>query len=263
MGRTAAPHKKQMVVEGSSDFGFWQTHARKRSWEIVDAQGVANLTECMKSLPAALKGHACAVADEDFRRYLPIDPFSETGDVFFYDEGFFETLLINSRALRKVLTMYGDPAKILAFEAKHACTVLTYLRDLCEPISKLRILSVIHDWRIPFEKQFSLYKYLNERTWTVDIEALHIDIAQRISKPKQSIEDEASTLKKLGAYSLVHGHDATKAIAIGLRCVLGTCGAMSHTKVEQFLQLAYEAETLRMKKITSQICRWAAPTPLL
>lgn len=72
-----------LLIEGPDDERFWRSRVLIGPEAIVISEGVRNLQECMRTLPASLNGWVCAVADMDFRGFLPVDSFAGCQDVFF------------------------------------------------------------------------------------------------------------------------------------------------------------------------------------
>jgi len=252
-----------LMIEGPDDERFWRPRVRLGPEAIVISEGVRNLRECMRTLPPTLAGHVCAVADTDFRAFLAVDPFAGCADVYFYDEGFLETFVLNSVALRKLLAVRADAARVQAFlAASGAPTVHMHVRQMASYFGRLRVVNERHAAGQCFERQFTPHRYVDEATWQVDAHRLFADFAGATGRTAADVQAECDTIGRLGQLQLVHGHDALKILAIGLRRVIGRSNSGPKTLIAD-LCLAFEAESLRHKSLTGRLKAWAGHRPLL
>lgn len=252
-----------LMIEGPDDERFWRPRVKLNPEAIVISEGVLNLMDCMRGLPAPLSGHVCAVADTDFRPFLTADPFAGCRDVFFYDEGFLETFVLNSVALRKLLAIHADPARIRAFlAASGAPTIYTHLRRVATVFGRLRVVNQRNAAGQCFERKFSPYRYVDEATWEVDSPRLVADFAAATGRHAADVQAECDGIGRLGELHLVHGHDALKILAIGLRRPIGSSNAGPRALIAE-LCLAFEGESLRHKSLARRLFEWAGHRPLL
>ncbi len=176
-----------MMIEGPDDERFWRPRVRLGPEAIVMSEGVRNLQDCMRGLPASLAGHVCAVADTDFRVFLLADPFAGCRDVFFYDEGFLETFVLNSVALRKLLAIRADAVRIQTFlGTSGAPTIYSHLRCMASIFGRLRVVNERRATGQCFERQFTPYRYVDEVTWQVDRPRLAVSRLAGHSRPRAS-----------------------------------------------------------------------------
>lgn len=252
-----------VLLEGIDDVRFWRAHLVIRSEAIVDAQGVRNLQQCMRSLPASLVGEVCAIADTDFRQLIPNDHFVGCTDTFFYDEGFLETFLLNSTALRKIVEAHADSARLTAFLAKAAPhTVFSRLRHIGSVYARIRVLNEIYTWGISIERDFSPHKYVDEHDWQIDEQRLLHDLAQKIGWTAADLSSRCESVGTKGTLILLHGHDALKILSIGLNKRLGQARVGSD-RVMSDLRLAFESVSFRHKRLYKQLRQWSNGRPLL
>jgi hypothetical protein len=252
-----------LMIEGPDDERFWRPRVRLGPEAIVISEGVRNLQDCMRGLPAPLVGHVCAVADTDFRAFLAVDPFAGCAHVFFYDEGFLETFVLNSVALRKVLAVRADAARMQAFlAASGAPTIHTHLRRIAAVFGRLRVVNERHAAGQCFERQFTPYRYVDEATWQVDGPRLFTDFAGATGRTTADVQAECDSIGRLGQLQLVHGHDALKILAIGLRRAIGSSNTGPKALIAD-LCLAFEGESLRHKSLAGRLKAWAGHRPLL
>ncbi len=252
-----------VVVEGPEDEGFWRAHLRVGAEAIVVSEGVRNLQDCMRALPQALDGTVCAIADQDFRSFLPADPFTGCQAVFFYDEGFLETFLLNTPAFRKLLGLRAEGARLAAFLATfRPHTVYSRLRHVGSVFGRLRILNELHRWGLCFEKIYSVFKYVDSKTWQLDEVRLYGDIATSIGWSTEALESCCDRIGKRGELRLVHGHDALRILAIGLRESLGSMNVGARTLCAE-LRLAFESASLERKRLTLELKAWAGQRTLI
>lgn len=263
MVRAGGWHGVFMMVEGSDDERFWRPRLRLKPEALVIAEGVRNLQDCMRSLPAPLASNVCAVADTDFRAFLPADPFAGCTDVLFYDEGYLETFVLNSVALSKLLAIHADSARIQAFlAASGARTVYAHLRQIASIFGRLRVVNQRQAAGQCFERHFTPYRYVDEMSWQVDSARLITDFAAAIGLATSVVQAECDGIGRLGQLQLVHGHDALKILAIGLRRVIGRANVGPQRLVED-LCLGFEGDSLRRKSLARKLKAWAGPRPLL
>lgn len=252
-----------VVVEGPEDEGFWRAHLRVAPEAIVIAEGVLNLQDCMRALPPVLSGAVCAIADQDFRGYLPVDPFVGCQAVFFYDEGFLETFLLNTTAFRKVLSVRAHGPRIATFlAASKTHTVYSHLRAIGSVFGRLRVLNQQHGWGLSFEKDFSIFKYVDEGTWQLDEARLIADVANEVGWGIAALESGCDRVGIRGELKLVHGHDALKILAVGLKTKLGSANIGARTLCAD-LRLAFESASLAHKRLASQLKSWAGARTLI
>lgn len=252
-----------VVVEGPDDEGYWRAHLKVNLEAIVIAEGVANLRDCMRALPPSLAGSVCAIADQDFRHYLPVDPFNGCADVFFYDEGFLETFILNTPAFRKLLGVYAESAKLINFLAdKNPRTVYAHLRDIVSVFGQLRVLNEIHKWGLCFEKKFTVFRYVDETSWGLDENRLLADVALVTGMAPATLKLACEGIGTRGSLRLAHGHDTLKTLAIGLKKRLG-CARVGQDRLLSDLKLAFDSSCLPRKRLARDLLKWAGTRKLL
>lgn len=252
-----------LMIEGPDDERFWRPRVRLGPEAIVISEGVRNLQDCMRGLPATLAGHVCAIADTDFRAFLTADPFAGCVHVFFYDEGFLETFVLNSVALRKLLAVRADTQRVRAFLATSgAPTIYMHLRRIATIFGRLRVVNEQHAAGQCFDRKFTPYRYVDEATWQVDSPRLFADFAGATGRTAADIQAECDSIGRLGQLQLVHGHDALKILSIGLRRAIGSVNTGPKTLIAD-LCLAFEGESLRHKSLAGRLKAWAGDRPLL
>ena len=252
-----------MMIEGPDDERFWRPRVRLGPEALVIAEGVRNLQGCMRALPASLAGSVCAVADADFRAFLSADPFTGCTDVFFYDEGYLETFMLNSVALRKLLAIRADGARVASFLGTSGVpTVYGHLRQVASVFGRLRVVNERHAMGQCFERLFTPYRYVDEASWQLDSARLIADFAAATGLTVADVEAECDSIGRLGQHHLVHGHDALKILAIGLRRTLGSTNIGPKALIAD-LCLAFEGESLRHKTLPRRLMAWAGHRSLL
>lgn len=252
-----------LVIEGPDDERFWRPRVSLDQEAIVISEGVRNLQDCMRGLPNSLVGHVCAVADADFRSFLTADPFAGCAHVFFYDEGFLETFVLNSVALRKLLAVRADAARMQRFlAASGAPTIYMHLRRVASIFGRLRVINERHEAGLCFERNFTPYRYVDEVTWQVDSQRIVADFAGAMDRTVADVQAEFDSIGRLGQLQLVHGHDALKILAIGLRRPIGSSNTGTRALIAD-LCLAFEGESLRHKALAGRLKAWAGHRRLL
>jgi hypothetical protein len=253
-----------LVIEGPDDQKFWQARVRLGPEALVISEGAHNLRGCMRGLPPTLAGNVCAIADTDFRAFLATDPFASCTDVFFYDEGFLETFVLNSVALRKLLGTRADPARMRAFlAASGAQSVYVHLRRVASVFGRLRVVNERHAYGASFDqKGFTPYRYVDKTTWLLDIPRLFADFANRTGRTAIDLQAECDSISAIAGLRLVHGHDVLKVLAIGLGQAIGSYNTSPEALLAD-LCLAFEEESLRRKPLAGRLKAWAGKRALL
>jgi hypothetical protein len=263
MLKAGGSHGPFLMIEGPDDERFWRPRVRLGPEAIVVSGGVRNLQECMRGLPAPLSNHVCAIADADFRTFLNTDPFEGCAHVFFYDEGFLETFVLNSVALRKLLAIHADASRIQTFlSASGTPTISMHLRRIASVFGRLRVVNERHAAGQCFERKFTPHRYIDAATWQVDDSRLIADFATATGRTTVDVRAECDSIGRLGQFQLVHGHDALKILAIGLQRAIGSSNRGPKALIAD-LGLAFEGESLRCKSLVRHLNAWAGNRPLL
>lgn len=245
------------VVEGPDDLRFWKLYLRTPTENIIVSEGVHNLQGCMRELPVGLAGSVIAIADKDYSEYLNPNPFSGCQDTFFYDEGFLESFLINSIALRKIIDFHSCEKRVARFAANNpGMTIFSYARKTAAAFGRLRILNAQNGFGICFSKKFSPYKYICPSTWSLDETKLHQDFAAAVGWTAHELATQLGNSSKGSDLQLSHGHDLVKVLIIGLRAPLGTA-QVGEDLVAKELAIAFEKTSLKYKRLYRSMKAWA------
>lgn len=267
MTYSANPTATILLVEGADDEVFWDMHVDGQACSTVHACGVTNLATALASIQAPVSAQVIAVADSDFTSYTLLNPLAAVmPQVRYYDEGFLETFVLNSGALKKVMTAFGDAGKIATYEAgPPARTVLDRLVELAETFGRLRVASVLQGWFLPMD-DFKPYKYVDEVTWTVDELSLYSDFAAAVNVKHHggtgvctsaAVQAACGALAAASKFALAHGHDTLKILDIGLKRVLGNKGP-GEPRLLQALCTAFEGAHFNTKTAATALRAWCA-----
>lgn len=212
-----------LVVEGDDDRKFWDPRVSKAapSCAIIDAMGKPNVLGVFRRLDAQSFRGAVGVVDDDCDS-LRGTPVGSPNLVRTHARDL-EGMLFQTRALDRVLSEYGDPARIEEFTRSSRQSIREALARRALPLGRLRRLAGDSGLRIDFGPLFAR-NFTDKTDWSFD-EAGLLQAAAR----QPGVPDE-STLKELvqmlpacsDPWRICHGHDAVEILRVGLSNVLGT-----------------------------------------
>ncbi|MYN04389.1 hypothetical protein GTP41_20050 [Pseudoduganella sp. DS3] len=251
------------LVEGPDDLRFWKMHLKVPRECIVVADGVINLRGCMQALPVDLLGSVVAIADKDYENFLNPSPFASCVDTFFYDEGFLETFIINTVALRKILRLHADDVRLERFLASHpGVTIYSHLRRIAAVFGRLRVLNSRMGLGACFSKTFTPYRYVCSRSWILDEPRLLTDFSTAVGWTAQQLQSAMQALPKGSSVQLSHGHDIIKILVIGLKAPIGSA-SVGEDSISKELAIAFEGAALKHKRLYQNLNLWAGARRLI
>jgi hypothetical protein len=157
----------------------------------------------------------------------------------------------------ETLAEYGDPGRMQQYRELSGKTIREGLLDIASLFGKLRLVNAREGLSVPFSKSLSPWKYVHEKTWTVDATRLLSDFANLAGKSLQDITTLVNPCPSAPRWKLVQSHDAIEILAIGFRFVIGR-ESFSASRLCSALRLAYQDNQLTQTTLYSEIKRWEA-----
>jgi hypothetical protein len=210
-----------LIIEGPEDYRFWERRvARSPSCELVIGGGKSAVEEAVIRLDRRRFDGALGIVDDDldrlFGRKLPSNNLLAT------DAHDLECLLLRSPALDGVLAEYADSARIQRFERSEGTTLRSALLARGLPFGRLRWLARRVAWTGAFDALRPSPRFIEERTWRVDQEALYdAAVAVGLCSSRAVLLDALAALPDSDPWSVCQGHDLIEILKFGLRRVLG------------------------------------------
>jgi len=249
-----------LVVEGDTDRRFYKTFVDETRCNITVAFSKPSVFAVLLILEQNDIHGVLAIVDADFdviQGQIPSSP-----NVLYTDTHDFETLIIKSPALEKVLSEFGSENKIEQFKQNVGKDVRTVLLECGTPIGYLRWASLQNGYFLKFEG-LDFRKFLDQVNLTISeaklIKAVK-DKSQRHDIPNDQIKNSLQELKR-GDHDLWHlccGHDLASILSVMLHRAIGTndTGDISPVLIERSLRLAYERLHFQQTQLYVSIQRW-------
>jgi Protein of unknown function (DUF4435) len=241
-----------ILLEGISDIKFWKYYLNEKS-EPVNCGGknisIPVFDEILKKSIVT----AIAIVDDDHDHFLGVT--YKIPGLITTDTHDLETFLLSSNALDKILLERGDEKKINEYYKIHGKTVRNALLDNASYFGKLRLINTIQRFNISFEKKMSPWKYIDEKTWVLDINYLLLDFSRLAGKSVKDIKTLMEQCSAAPIWKLNQGHDMIDILSIGLRQVLGNV-SLSPNEICIALRLAYHENDLIKTNLYSEIKAW-------
>jgi Protein of unknown function (DUF4435) len=205
-----------LAVEGDFDSRFWGTRIDSNFARIVHCGGKPNLMGLLDLYVTHDYRGLAAIADADFDRLF--GRVNSHWCLSYTDHCDLESTLIASDALKRILSEYGDVAKISKFEDTNDKQIVEHIRSLGVFFGCLRFINEAKNYQVDFDK-LSPYKYIDGNSWFLDEARLVQDFLRLAGITNgQLTTDQNHCIASLacGPWDLVQGHDCTKILAIGL-----------------------------------------------
>lgn len=189
-------------------------------------------------------------------------------NVFDTDYHDVEIMCFNSNAFKSFALEYFSKSKIERY--KDLANLKTHIIDLALQVSKLRIINFYENYNIklkPNQKKnenkevdyskFICKKELKYLGHEILLDTISNYYNQGLSQNKDIIVKDIENLdiSKLETLNLIHGHDLTTIITLGLKSSIGK-SSLSSTKreeVERALRLAYSYEDFKTSQLYQKI----------
>ncbi|WP_291088030.1 MULTISPECIES: hypothetical protein [unclassified Empedobacter] len=196
--------------------------------------------------------------------------YSLERNVLYTDYHDLEIMCFASQAFNSVALEYFSKTKIKRFNNLES--LKTHIIDLALQISKLRVLNFHNDYNIKLKpnqknketKELDYSKFICKKEFKylghkILLETISKYYNQGLPKKEETIINEINKLdiSEMEILNLIHGHDLTTIIALGLKNSIGKSSlkASKREDIERALRLAYNYEnfknTLLYQKIIS------------
>lgn len=244
-----------LLVEGVTDSTFWNLHIDKQVCQIIVCGQKNAVISAVKELD---KLNICAqlgIIDDDFDSICAVSYASD--NLLKTDTNDIETLLLNSVALSKVLSVHGIESKIKTFEGHQGIVIEEYLLNLSKNFGKLRLYNKVNALGFNFVSNLSPARFIDEQNWnwkTTSNEPLEVFsscIGKSIDEIQVSIDGLCNAIND---WNLVQGHDTMKILSIGFKTVLSN--QVSEDTLTKALILSYDKESLQQTNLYSNIKKW-------
>lgn len=254
-----------LVLEGPDDRRFWDRRIDRERCKCSLAHAKNTLLLAFHKLDALGFKGAVGVVDADLDHLQGSPPTSP--NVLSTDTVDLEALLLKSPALDSVLLELGDPDKIAVFQKRTGQDVRSAVVDRALLMGRIRWASARRSLGIPME-DLSPYKYVDEKTWTLDEHRLLNDAANLTSawigttaarSATEELRDEIDALPTHDPWHVVHGKDMLRILDIGLKRVLGGKSHADH--IARLLRQGLDSTELSRTSVGTQIANWEKGHP--
>ena len=245
-----------ILVEGENDELFYSKFLDENEVQIEICHGKENVLEAVQILDrnGASKKYI-ALVDKDYD-FLVENPFKSENLVRtdFHD---IETMCISSTAFEDFIKEYCQSHKIDNICSPKSKSLKEHIFDLAKPIAGLRMLSIKNNYSLKFKpsgkesKELDYTKFICKDKYDflgLDslMKALERYYNQGLPKSNEELiqELESLDLDKYEILDIVHGHDLSNIIVVGLKKSIGK-SSLNNTKrdeVERALRLSYSRE---------------------
>lgn len=256
-----------VLVEGENDELFYSKFLDKSEVQIEICHGKKNVLDTIQILEDNDAGKKyVAIVDKDYD-FLLEKPF-ESNNLIRTDYHDIETMCISSKTFEDFSREYFKSEKVENLCSKKTKNLKEHLLELARPIAELRILSIKKNYTLKFKpsgketKELDYTKFIckenydflgNDRLLQA-IERFH---NQRLPKSNEELihELESLDLTKYEILDIVHGHDLSNIIVVGLKKSIGksSLNKKKRDDVERALRLSYSREEFAKTQIFKQL----------
>ena len=256
-----------VLVEGENDELFYSKFLDKSEVQIEICHGKDNVLEAIEILDkngASKKYVGIVDKDYDFMVEKPV----ESKNLVKTDYHDIETMCISSTAFEDFSKEYFKSDKVENLCSKKTKSLKEHLLDLARPIAKLRILSIQNNYNLKFKpsgretKELDYTKFIckdnydflgNDRL----LQAIERFYNQGLPKSNEELiqELESLDLTKYEILDIVHGHDLSNIIVVGLKKSIGksSLDTTKRDEVERALRLSYSREEFSKTQIFKKL----------
>ncbi|WP_437823717.1 DUF4435 domain-containing protein [Tenacibaculum mesophilum] len=265
-----------VLVEGNNDELFYSKFLNENEVQIEICHGKENILQAVQILDennANKKYIGLVDKDYDFLKDSPV----ESNNLIRTDYHDIETICISSKAFEDFSKEYCKEEKVDKICNEVSKSLKEHILELARPIAGIRILSIKNNYTIKFKpsgketKELDYTKFIcKDKFRFLGLNTLMSTLEryynQGLPKSNEEIisELEALNLDEYEILDIVHGHDLSNIIVIGLKKTIGK-SSLNKTKrdeVERALRLAYSKEEFtkteifrNLKAISSKILK--------
>ncbi|OPA91731.1 hypothetical protein BFW87_19105 [Pseudomonas fluorescens] len=241
------------LVEGPSDIRFFSTRKRENV-ELVVAGGKKNVVGAILALSTEpVNSRILGIVDADIDWLIP--GYVRPDNVITTDPRDLEGVLLRSGAYFKVLAEFADPSKVNAFEARHKCTVLDYVRNISMFFGRIR---AVNDLNFCVSlKKYKPQTFMHKGAWIYDFEwALKVAIEKGVCDTVEELKQKMESLPEVDIWNYVRGHDAVNIFAGGLLAELNRGTKVDSDRVELVLRSGIDEAEYSQTKLHKMIDAW-------
>jgi hypothetical protein len=255
--RAQSPHSTIVLLEGDSDVRLFEHLLDVDISNLVNCFGKENVFLTIEHVEQAKITGVLAIVDADFSRILNTPATSP--NVVLTDFHDFEVVLLNSRALERLLTEDGSRVKI----SKLKKPVFETLVEACIPLGCLRLYS--HQTGSNLKFKGLNYRHFG-RKLQIDIdEAIkevfdHSNLHKGHEEAKAFVQNMPSTID---GKQLVCGHDVIAALGVALQSLIGSRKAVhcAVLELESKLRLGFSLRDFSATRTYADIKAWEERNP--
>lgn len=261
-----------LIVEGKKDEKLFGKFINKNEVRIKPAFGNEKVKKVIEILDERGFERKVGIIDSDFKRILKIT--ENLGGLFITDDHDIEVMIIKTKALEHVLSVYCTSSKIKEFEKNKGVTVREAVLALGKEIGYLKLANKIYNLGLVFKPQnpegnhIKYSKFTCDKTFNFLGSQLLIDAAINYSrnrgssiKDKSEIEEKYNEIsgQELDLMQLVNGHDLANFLYILMKKILKSKSKMLNdfTCIEDSLILAYDFSFFKQTELFAQIVSWS------
>lgn len=243
-----------LVLEGDEDARFWKTRtAGPSSCQLVLAGSKRTAIGSVEKIYRLNQTGILAIVDDDYDSMLgQAIPFpniirTETCDI--------EALMLKSTALESLLCELGDDRKMLQIEQEEGRTIREAFLSRALIFGQLRYLNALKKWNVSFEK-ISPYRFVDASTWRIEKTTILEEICRQVpGLLVTELENQLTSVQDFDVWSVLHGKDSLKVLAVGLRSTIGNCGHPID-RLSLMLRLAFNRAMLEDTTLHSNVKTW-------
>lgn len=261
-----------LIVEGNKDVKLYSKFIKKDNIRIRPALGNMKVKETLSILEERDFKKKFGIIDSDFNKII-LDKI-DMDCLFETDDHDIEVMMINSRALENVVSLFCTPEKIIKFEKINKTNILDSLFNVAIEVGYLKLANKINDLGLSFKPKtadgnlirYSNFTCIKSLKYLGDEKLIDSVISYsrvKNSKMKKKPEIERSLIKskktKYDRNQLVNGHDLCNVLFILMKKVLGSSNKMlvNNNSVEDSLILSYEYVQFQETTLYNNIKEWS------
>jgi hypothetical protein len=260
-----------LIVEGIKDSKLFQKYINHDNFRIREGFGNEKVKQALDILSERGFDRKLGIIDSDFNQILGID--EKKDGLFITDDHDIEIMIIKTKALEIVITLFCNKQKISEFERKIGMTVRDALFNLGTEIGYLKLANKIHDLGLIFKpkeadgNQIKYKNFIDEATLKfLGDEKLVETVVNYCRNKSPNLKETPIIIESLKAqkkekqdiYHLTNGHDLTNILYLFLKKTLASKNKMlvDTNSVEDSLILALELDDFKNTKLYKDLFEW-------
>lgn len=250
-----------LIVEGRDDRLFFEHFVDDAACSITVADGKQNVIDVISILEADQFPGIIGVVDADLD-HIEGYPYS-SDNLIVLETVDLEALLIQSSALDRILVELGSREKLSQFDGDvRGVLVMAAVWIGCLRLHSKRAGLSLTFWGLKYAK------CINDKSLSIDIEALVREVMNRSQRPDLSHVDIAAELRSMhgsieNSWLICSGKDMIEVLSYGLRKVLSTKNAkeVDPKIIAQSLRIAFNWDDMNRSVLSQNLRAWAEQNP--